>query len=145
MKRILTLALLSSSVFFSSCESTGKDYVYICDGGSSTKYHRIMSCSCVGTCSTDIRKVKLSEAQSMGRGQCGCCYWFYIFTRLLVKAPFPLRAGRGFLIQVAHLGLFNSTVRFAVRFLLSGGYRKVPPFLLRKCYTVEHCGYLYIT
>ena len=66
----LTLALLCS---FASTPATTEiaasetAYVYICTGGSSTKYHKTSSCRGLNNCQGDIVKITKSDAENKYR------------------------------------------------------------------------------
>lgn len=75
---LLTLGLLSSIVSMPAAteaiasESTA--YVYICTGGSSTKYHKTSTCRGLGNCKGRVIKVTKDEAESeYHRTPCKIC------------------------------------------------------------------------
>lgn len=70
------MAVLAS---FVSCgkdsnEQSSTQFVYICTGGSATKYHSYKSCKGLGNCKGEIKAVSISAATSQGRTACGICY-----------------------------------------------------------------------
>ena len=65
--RFLLVTAFLCTVSFSPQESE----VYICKGPGSEKYHYNKNCRGLSNCSTDIYKVKLTEARRMGRDLCG--------------------------------------------------------------------------
>lgn len=50
------------------------EYVYICTGPYSKKYHKTEYCQWLGSCNEDIERVTLEEAEDMGRTPCKGCY-----------------------------------------------------------------------
>ncbi len=50
------------------------EYVYICTGPYSKKYHKTEYCTWLGSCSEDIERVTVEEAEDMGRTPCKGCY-----------------------------------------------------------------------
>ena len=48
--------------------------VYICTGGSSTRYHSTKHCKGLGNCRGTIREVSEDQAKRMGRTPCKICY-----------------------------------------------------------------------
>ena len=74
MKRLLILgAFAFTTILFTSCETTtsSNSNVYICTGGSSTKYHYTSSCQGLSNCGSAIISTTISDAQSQGRTLCG--------------------------------------------------------------------------
>lgn len=79
MKKIglfFMIVMLVSSV---SCEKNSDEqsstrFVYICTGGSATKYHSRKTCKGLGNCKGEISAVSLSTATSQGRTACKICY-----------------------------------------------------------------------
>ncbi|MAO07490.1 MAG: hypothetical protein CL596_02125 [Alteromonas sp.] len=65
--KLITLGALLYLLLPSGSVST----VYICNGPQSKKYHLQKDCRGLSRCSTDIYKVDLSKAKSMGRTLCG--------------------------------------------------------------------------
>ncbi|HPE98470.1 MAG: hypothetical protein R2767_00595 [Chitinophagales bacterium] len=65
---LLGFTLFALTTAFS--DQYGRD-VYICKGPQSTKYHYISDCRGLSNCSSDIYRVSLDEAKSMGRTLCG--------------------------------------------------------------------------
>lgn len=63
--------LLSFVVSFLFDASTPTEYVYICSGKYSKKYHLIEDCKGLNNCSTKVEKVTLEEAKQKGRTLCG--------------------------------------------------------------------------
>lgn len=83
MKTLLTLIFLIAStlVFAQDSKKIAKDStktvvenVYICNGGSSKKYHKIEKCRGLSNCSTKIEKIKKDAAIKKGRTACKICY-----------------------------------------------------------------------
>lgn len=50
------------------------EYVYICTGPYSKKYHKTDNCQWLDNCSEDIERVTVEEAEVMGRTPCKGCY-----------------------------------------------------------------------
>ena len=50
------------------------DYVYICTGPYSKKYHKTEDCMWLENCSEDIERISIGEAEDMGRTPCKGCY-----------------------------------------------------------------------
>lgn len=48
--------------------------VYICKGPKSLRYHTSSSCKGLGSCSTEIYSVSVTEAKNLGRTPCQICY-----------------------------------------------------------------------
>jgi dissimilatory sulfite reductase (desulfoviridin) alpha/beta subunit len=74
MKRLTVLgAFALAAILFSSCETTtgSSSTVYLCTGGSSTKYHYTSSCQGLSNCGSAIISTTISDAQSQGRTLCG--------------------------------------------------------------------------
>ena len=66
----LTLALLCSFASTPATTETAASetaYVYICTGGSSTKYHKTSSCRGLNNCQGDIVKITKSDAENKYR------------------------------------------------------------------------------
>lgn len=51
-----------------------ENVVYICTGGSSTRYHATKSCRGLCNCGGTIREVTIEQAEKMGRTPCKICY-----------------------------------------------------------------------
>lgn len=69
MKKIVFIILLMV------CFGCGhKDNVYICTGGSSARYHESSHCRGLSNCRGEVERIKLIEAQDMGRTPCRICY-----------------------------------------------------------------------
>lgn len=48
--------------------------VYICKGPKSQRFHSSSSCRGLGSCSTEIYSVSVSDAKNLGRTPCQICY-----------------------------------------------------------------------
>ena len=48
--------------------------VYICTGGSATRYHASKNCKGLSNCGGAIREVTIEQAEEMGRTPCRICY-----------------------------------------------------------------------
>lgn len=48
--------------------------VYICKGPKSLRFHSSSNCSGLGSCSTELYSVSVSEAKNLGRTPCQICY-----------------------------------------------------------------------
>ena len=57
-----------------SDEQSSTQIVYICMGGSATKYHSRKTCKGLGNCKGEISEVSMSTATSQGRTACKICY-----------------------------------------------------------------------
>ncbi len=78
MKKIGLFFVLTFLVPFVSCgkdsdEQSSTQFVYICTGGSATKYHSRKSCKGLGNCKGEIKAVSISTATSQGRTACKIC------------------------------------------------------------------------
>ena len=51
-----------------------EDYVYICTGGKSKRYHADEYCNGLRRCSGSVEEVSVDEAEDMGRTPCKICY-----------------------------------------------------------------------
>lgn len=74
MKKFLLFAAVVFTVgLFTSCETNtgGGSTVYLCTGGSSTKYHYTSTCQGLSNCGGAIISTSLSDAQAQGRTLCG--------------------------------------------------------------------------
>lgn len=69
-KALLLITALTSTTFLSSFERS-EDYVYICKGPKSERYHLKEDCRGLNNCSTDTYKVTLTEAKKLKRTLCG--------------------------------------------------------------------------
>ena len=80
MKKLLVLLLLSFfclSFVDSEKKETKKttvEYVYICNGPSSKKYHKTENCRGLTNCSTKKEKIDKNSAIKKGRTACKICY-----------------------------------------------------------------------
>lgn len=50
------------------------EYVYICNGPSSKKYHKTSNCRGLSNCSTAKQKLSKADAVKKGRTACKICY-----------------------------------------------------------------------
>lgn len=50
------------------------EYVYICNGPSSKKYHKTSNCRGLSNCSTAKQKLSKADAMNKGRTACKICY-----------------------------------------------------------------------
>ena len=50
------------------------NYVYICTGKSSKRYHKTDRCKGLDNCKGTVKKVTLSQAEDKGRTPCKICY-----------------------------------------------------------------------
>lgn len=64
----------SSLYGFANLGDDDGEYVYICTGPYSKKYHKTEDCQWLGSCSEEIEEVPLEEAEDMGRTPCKGCY-----------------------------------------------------------------------
>lgn len=71
MKKLLKGILFSVSFVALTSFSVITDWVYICNGPYSKKYHLIEDCRGLNRCSTNIEKVTLDKAKAKGRTLCG--------------------------------------------------------------------------
>ena len=72
---ILISALLCGQLFIAQPQpSESSDYVYVCTGTSSKRYHRNTECKGFINCKGDIKKVTRSAAEEAGRTPCKLCY-----------------------------------------------------------------------
>ena len=77
---LLVLCCLGISSF--AAESGGLEYssqqkeetVYVCTGGSATKYHSRSNCRGLGKCKGKIVSMPISQAKKQGRTACKICY-----------------------------------------------------------------------
>jgi len=67
--KTLLLSFVASLLLSTSTVST--DTAYVCNGGSSTKYHLVENCRGLNNCSTKIEKTTIKEATNRGRTLCG--------------------------------------------------------------------------
>lgn len=79
MKKIGLFFMIVMLVSFVSCEKnsdgqSSTQIVYICTGGSATKYHSRKTCKGLGNCKGEISAVSMSTATSQGRTACKICY-----------------------------------------------------------------------
>ena len=57
------------------CQTTPVDpIVYVCTGGSATKYHSHRNCNGLNNCSKVVNEMPESKARQMGRTRCSICY-----------------------------------------------------------------------
>lgn len=57
------------------CQTTPVDpIVYVCTGGSATKYHSHRNCNGLNNCSNVVNEMPESRARQMGRTRCSICY-----------------------------------------------------------------------
>lgn len=68
MKRLGILIVL---VTLASSSMSTSNFVYICNGRGSQKYHFSQNCRGLNNCSTKLEKLPISEARSRGRTLCG--------------------------------------------------------------------------
>ena len=74
MRKLLLFAAVVFSIgLFTSCETSSgsSSTVYLCTGGSSTKYHFRSTCQGLSNCGGAIISTSLSDAQAQGRTLCG--------------------------------------------------------------------------
>ena len=73
----LTISLLcafaGNSVAIGSASTTETTYVYICPGGSATKYHAKATCRGLNNCRGKVVKIPVEEAKKQGRTPCSIC------------------------------------------------------------------------
>ena len=48
-------------------------HVYICTGGSATKYHSTPNCRGLNLCKGDVIKISIGDARNQGRTACKIC------------------------------------------------------------------------
>ncbi|WP_314824436.1 hypothetical protein [Porphyromonas endodontalis] len=48
-------------------------HVYICTGGSATKYHSPPNCRGLNRCKGDVIKISIKDARNQGRTACKIC------------------------------------------------------------------------
>lgn len=70
---LLSCAFLSFGDAKKEVKKTTVEYVYVCNGPSATKYHRIKNCRGLSRCSTEIEKISKSDAIKKGRCVCKIC------------------------------------------------------------------------
>ena len=68
MKRIILLLAITISL---TSFKISVEYVYICKGPYSKKYHLKTSCHGLNNCSTETYKVTLTDAKKLNRTLCG--------------------------------------------------------------------------
>ena len=73
MKPLLITAILLLLSATTGNEKT-EEYVYICQGSRSECYHKTKDCVGLSYCTTDIKKVTVSEAKQLKRRKCTFCY-----------------------------------------------------------------------
>ncbi len=71
---IVVMLVSSISCDKNSDEQSSTRFVYICTGGSATKYHSRKTCKGLGNCKGEISAVSMGTATSQGRTACGICY-----------------------------------------------------------------------
>ena len=54
--------------------SSGSIHVYICTGPQSKRYHLTSNCRGLGSCSGEIKRVTVTQAQQLGRTPCKWCF-----------------------------------------------------------------------
>ncbi len=55
-------------------QSANVEYVYICTGNKSKRYHKSSSCKGLNNCQGEIKKITSSKARAMRRTPCKICY-----------------------------------------------------------------------
>ncbi|KOS05039.1 hypothetical protein AM493_02560 [Flavobacterium akiainvivens] len=68
--KTLLLSLVAGFILTASTPPS-TDYVYICNGKYSKKYHLKEDCRGLNNCSTKVEKVTLKDAKDKGRTLCG--------------------------------------------------------------------------
>lgn len=71
---IVVMLVSSISCDKNSDEQSSTRFVYICTGGSATKYHSRKTCKGLGNCKGEVKAVSMSTATSQGRTACKICY-----------------------------------------------------------------------
>lgn len=72
---LLNFVLLGKNTILTKLESnTETEYVYICNGPKSTKYHSKDNCRGLNNCSTKVTKISKEDAVKKGRIACKICY-----------------------------------------------------------------------
>lgn len=72
MKPLLITAILL--LLSATTGNENEEYVYICQGSRSECYHKTKDCYGLTYCTTDIKKVTVSEAKQLKRRECKICY-----------------------------------------------------------------------
>ncbi len=70
-KKLINSGLFLAGIVLTSFTGSVADYVYICKGPQSKKYHFKKDCRGLSRCSTDTYKVTLADAKKIGRTLCG--------------------------------------------------------------------------
>lgn len=60
-----------ASLLLSTSAPSATDTAYVCNGGSSKKYHLVENCRGLNNCSTKIEKTTVKDAVKRGRTLCG--------------------------------------------------------------------------
>lgn len=77
MKKLLIsgLLLFFTLTAFTPTSNVGSDnYVYVCQGPQSHKYHKTKKCKGLCKCSTELKKLDRDEAKRAGYTACKICY-----------------------------------------------------------------------
>lgn len=77
MKKILLFAVMAmafTSADMPEPKQDATEYVYICTGPKSKRYHRTPNCSGLRSCSGKIVKITVHEAEQKHRTPCKRCY-----------------------------------------------------------------------
>ncbi|MBQ7853125.1 MAG: hypothetical protein IJ342_09695 [Muribaculaceae bacterium] len=77
MKKILLLAIMVmafTSADMPDARQEAEEYVYICTGPSSKRYHKTERCKGLRKCSDDVIRISKSQAINQGKTPCKICY-----------------------------------------------------------------------
>lgn len=75
MKYLLSIImLLAVSASVNRAEEPQNTDVFICTDATAKSYHRTDKCRALEQCSLEVKKIKLSEAETLGKRKCQICY-----------------------------------------------------------------------
>ncbi len=75
MKHIFTLLLLLTLCVSANYADDQVDAgVYVCTGPKSQCYHRTDKCRGLNDCTSEVKQISKSEAETLGRRKCNICY-----------------------------------------------------------------------
>ena len=77
MKKILLLAIMVmafTSADMPDARQEAEEYVYICTGPSSKRYHKTERCKGLRKCADDVIRISKSQAINQGKTPCKICY-----------------------------------------------------------------------
>lgn len=72
-RMLMVMAIAALSACMSAKEADGDNGVWICTGPKSKKYHAYEDCRGLSSCSGDLVRISIEEAEEMGRDACKIC------------------------------------------------------------------------